>query len=190
MGRAARECTEPRGDCSGTARLRSLRRRERPVLPVATVDPGFEATTDLLSGREQSVVADAARRELHDAHRLVAIPVTACVRGRLVERLQALTVPPKPCHHQTPSTFRPAWEPGRSAGFRTLQTKPSSGLAPGLAGPGTPVPARGNEIPVCGLRLRDGGRAMSEDPAFVRAHLEQAMVLTVLGVCLKARLTP
>ncbi len=189
MGRAARECTEPRGDCSGRAEPSSLRRRDRAALAVPSIDPSLEPTADLLARREQRVVPNASWRELHDPYRLVAVAVTPCVRRRFIERLQTLTLPPRPCHHQTPSTYGPAWEPGRSAGFRTLQTKPAVPLGPGLAGPGAPIPARGDEVAMCCLRLCEGGRAMPEDPALARAHLEEALILAVLRVRAQARLT-
>ena len=83
----------------------------------------LEAAADVLAGREHRVVAGAAWRELHDPHRFVAIAVTACVRGRLVERAQAIASPREPGHPRTPTTSGAPWEPGLAAGSRTLQTK-------------------------------------------------------------------
>src|SRR6478736_4050516 len=116
MGRAARECTEPRRARSG------LRGGNGLGVDVAAVDAGLEPAADVLASCEQRVVAHPAGRELHDPHRLVAIPVAARVRGRLVERPQAIVLPPEPCHRGTPTTSRALWEPGPSAGSRSLQT--------------------------------------------------------------------
>lgn len=97
--------------------------RDRRAVSIAAVDPGLEAAADVLARREKCVVAHTARGQLDDAHRLVPVAVAARVGGRLIEGLQAITLPPKPCHTRTPTTSRPPWEPGRAAGFRTLQTK-------------------------------------------------------------------
>ena len=64
------------------------------VIGVAAVDAGLEAAADLLAGREQRVVVGAAGRELHDPHRLVPIPMAASVGSRLIERPQAIVLPP------------------------------------------------------------------------------------------------
>ena len=61
---------------------------------LAGVDPLLEAPTDLLAGREQ-VVARAARRELHHAHRFVAVTMAARIGGCLVERPEAVRLPPE-----------------------------------------------------------------------------------------------
>jgi hypothetical protein len=111
MGRAARECTEPRAD-RPAARRRSQQRREPGLLGCydgfavgfATVDPGFEAAANVLTRREKGVVTRASRWELHDTDGLVTIAVAACVGGRLIEGYQAIALPPKPCHPRTPTT--------------------------------------------------------------------------------------
>ena len=61
---------------------------------VAAVDAGLEAAADVLAGREERVVAHAAGREFHDAYRLVTFPVAARIRSRLIERPQAIVLPP------------------------------------------------------------------------------------------------
>ena len=61
---------------------------------VAAVDAGLEAAADLLAGREQRVVADTTGRELHDPNRLVPITMAAGVGSRLIERPQAIVLPP------------------------------------------------------------------------------------------------
>ena len=179
----------PTASALATRAGRLLRRRDRVSVAIASVDPGLEASSDLFTRHEQRVVACATRGEFDDPYCLVAIAMTARVRGRLIERSQALTIASKPCHHQTPSTFRPAWEPGREDGYRTLHRKPSAPLRPGLAGPRTPIPARRDEVPVRGLGLFDRRRAMTEDPTLVRAHLEESQVLSVLGIRPVTRLT-
>ena len=93
------------------------------LLDLPPVDSFLEPTADLLTRRKEIVVAPAARREVDDPDALVAIAMTACIGGRLVEGPQAIALPPQPCHTRTPTTFRVPWEPGRTAGFRTLQTK-------------------------------------------------------------------
>ena len=50
-----------------------------------------------------------------------------------------------------------------------------------LAGPGAPAVAGGDKVPVGGLRLLERGRAVAEQAPSVRAHLEEAEVLAVLG---------
>ncbi len=95
MGRAARECSEP---LSALGAVRCYGRGDRVRVDLAAVDPGLEAPADLLARREQRVVVDAAGRKLDDPDRFVAIAVTAGVRSRLVERPQAITISPQPCH--------------------------------------------------------------------------------------------
>ena len=92
MGRAARECTEPR-----RTRFRAgagYGGGDGLGVDVAAVDAGLEAAADVLARREQRVVANATGGELHDPHRLVAIPVAARIGSRLIERPQAIVLPP------------------------------------------------------------------------------------------------
>jgi hypothetical protein len=63
-----------------------LGRYGRLAVDLAAVDPGFEATANVLTRREKGVVMRASRWELHDADGLVTIAVAACVGGRLIER--------------------------------------------------------------------------------------------------------
>ena len=92
MGRAARECTEARRRVPGEA-LRGWS-GNRLGIGVAAVDAGLEAAADLLAGREQRVVVGAAGWELHDPHRFVPIAMAAGVGSRLIERPQAIVLPP------------------------------------------------------------------------------------------------
>src|SRR3954467_2536711 len=62
------------------------------------------------------------------------------------------------------------------------------GRLPGLAGPGAPVAARRDEVPMRSNRVRRGRRPVAVDATLARAHLEQAEVLAVLGLCAKAGL--
>jgi len=82
----------PGGRASGQAWL--LGGGDGLGVDVAAVDAGLEAAADVLARREQRVVADAPGRELHDPHRLVPIPMTAGVGSRLIERPQAIVLPP------------------------------------------------------------------------------------------------
>jgi len=66
------------------------------LLDLPAVDPLLEPTADLLTRREEIVVALAARREVDDPHALVAVAVTASISGRLVERLEAISTTPRP----------------------------------------------------------------------------------------------
>ncbi len=65
----------------------------------------------LLTRREERVVMRAAGRELDDANGVVSIAMAACVGGRLVERPQAIAVPPKPRHTGHLPRGDAPWEP-------------------------------------------------------------------------------
>ena len=84
----------PRRRTSGGTIRRWRAARGEGRIGLAGVDPLLEAPTDLLAGREQ-VVARAARRELHHAHRFVAVTMAARIGGCLVERPEAVRLPPE-----------------------------------------------------------------------------------------------
>ena len=151
MGRAARECSEPRRARSGRG---ALRRWDGLRVDVPAVDPRLEAATDVLARREQCVVADAPRRELHDPHGLVTIAVTACVRSRLVERPQAIAITPKPCHTWTPTMSRRLGEPGRAGRVPLFADET-------LAGRRLSSRACTTRDPSCGPRRRSTGARLS-----------------------------
>jgi hypothetical protein len=65
-------------------------------LGLAGVEPLLEVAADRLAAREDGLVPDAARRELHDADVLVALAVTASVRRGLVEGPKAVALPLSP----------------------------------------------------------------------------------------------
>src|SRR6188472_3911419 len=158
---------------------RGGRRRQRRV-GVATVDPLLEAPPDLLARREE-VVARAAGRKLDDADRLVAVAVAARIGGCLVERPQAVGLPPEG-HGRSTTSDRARREPGRQPGSRSLRTFHAVSSVPRLARPGAPVAARAHEVAVRRLCLYQRGLAVTEKPALVRSHLEEPEVLAVLGV--------
>src|SRR3954466_15634873 len=126
MGRAARECSEPRERAERVeSRLRGDGRRR---VGVAAVDPGLEAAANLLARRKQRAVARTARRELHDPHRLVAVTVTARVGRRLVEGAQAIALSPAPGPRGPllPCRMRavnPAVRPGSALCARNVKTR-------------------------------------------------------------------
>ena len=174
-----------RSDAPGRGReLSLLRCCDGLAVAVATVDPGLEAAANLLTRCEERVVVHAARRQLHDANGFVASAVAARVGGRLIERSQAIAVPPKPCHTRTPTTSRAPWEPSPAAGVRTLQTNcgGTARSAPGLARPRAPVATRRDEVPVGRGDLFSDRRAVPEESPLARAHLEQTEILAVLGL--------
>src|SRR3954451_18237187 len=124
MGRAARECSEPR-ERAGRVESR-LRGDGRRRVGVAAVDPGLEAAANLLAGCKQRVVARTARRELHDPHGLIAVAVAARVGRRLAEGAQAIVLSPEPCHRGTllPCRMRavnPAVRPGSALCTRNVK---------------------------------------------------------------------
>lgn len=61
---------------------------------------------------------------------------------------------------------------------------------PRLARPRAPVTARAHEVAVRSTRLLQRSLAVPEQAPFARPHLEEAQVLTVLGVGREARLAP
>ena len=63
-------------------------------LGLAGVEPGFEVAADLLSVREDELVALAARRKLHEPDVVVTFPVAAQIRCGLVERSQTVALLP------------------------------------------------------------------------------------------------
>ena len=106
MGRA-------RGDCNRTISraVASPRARLERLLELATVDALLEPAADLLACGEEIVVAPPAGGEMHDAHALVALTVTAGVGSRFVERPEAVSATPEPWHPRTPITQRGARKP-------------------------------------------------------------------------------
>lgn len=84
---------------------------ERRRVGLAGVDCLLETAPDLLSRREQ-VVAGTAGRELQDAHRLVSSTVTARIGGCLVERPQAVDLPPERHERSLPAIGRTGKPPG------------------------------------------------------------------------------
>ena len=192
MGRAARECSEPRGDGSGSRRRRrrvatasrraSSRRRGRRS--------GLEAAADLLAGREQRVVAGAARRELHDPDRsrrdrrdsVRTRPPRRAAGGDRVFRRSHVTTGHLP---RRGARGNPAARPGSALCRRNVR---EAAVSPGLAGPGAPVAARRDEVPWAARRLLGRRVAVPEEAPLVRAHLEEAEVLAVLGVRAEAGL--
>ena len=110
MGRAARECTEPRRYAPrGSRRPRSgcaTAGSNRLGVAVAAVDPGLEAAADVLARCEERVVADAPRRQLDDRGltrrgRRDSVHMRPPHRGASGDHL-----PPKPCHTRTPTMSR------------------------------------------------------------------------------------
>ncbi len=163
---------------AGASGGRCLRGQGRVRL--ARVDSLLEAPADLLAGR-QEVVARAARRKLQHPDGLVSIAVAARIGGCLVERPQAVDLPPEG-HERSTTSDRARWEPAAAGGSRSLRTKSRSASAPRLARPRAPVAPRADEVPVRGPRLLERGPTVAEELPLTRAHLEEAAVLTVLGV--------
>jgi len=97
MGRArGRFYPTVRGDRPRNPRLERL-------LDFSRVDEFLEPAADLLASCEEIVVAPPAGREVHDADTLIALTVAAGVRGRLIERPEAITGAPQPRHDRTPT---------------------------------------------------------------------------------------
>ena len=130
---------------------------------LAGVDPLLEAPPDLLARREQ-VVARAARRELDDADRLVAVAVAARIGGRLVERPQAVSASAR--SGTVGSTYQRSGavgtRPGRPGPALCARNRWAEAQLPRLARPRAPVAARARRS--TGARPVPARRAVSPWP--------------------------
>ena len=100
-GRAGTSGVPARPQRGGGTTVVAATRRPRPARRYAPRSAG--GSPHRLPG---GVVSRAARRQVHDLHRVVAVAVAAGVSGRLIERSQAVSAPPsqaqKDTYHVTP----------------------------------------------------------------------------------------
>ena len=188
MGRAARECSEPRRARSGRGALRGVgrarcRRRGRRCEPRGRGGCPRRSRAASRSGRDGAEASRSAptRPDPHGSVRTQ--PPRRAAAG---DRSSAVAMSHVDTYHVAPAEgTRPA---GRVPQFADETFAGAGELAPGLARPRAPVAARVDEVPVGGRRLRGRSRAVAVDAPLVRAHLEQAEVLAVLGIGAQAGL--